>query len=106
MLRIADSFSIICFLKKGSIPVFSHFVKTTKIESETLYTVFSAKSRFICISTFDELINRFCESSSLKTPKCHPSFFREMFRDLDSNKARIIGLFDHVICLVMIRWCG
>lgn len=31
--------------KKDSIPVFSHFVKTTKTESETLYTIFCRQNR-------------------------------------------------------------
>ncbi len=39
--QIADRYSIICFWeKKDSIPEFSHFVKTTKTESETLCTIF------------------------------------------------------------------
>ena len=32
--------------------MFSHFVKTTKTESETLYTFFADKIGFACISTF------------------------------------------------------
>ena len=46
--QIADSFSITWFSrkqKKDSIPVFSHFVKTTKTESETLYTIFCRQNR-------------------------------------------------------------
>ena len=40
--------SIICFwrkIKKDSIPAFSHFVKTTKTESETLYTILGQQNR-------------------------------------------------------------
>ncbi len=41
--KIADRFTNRWFsgkTKKDSIPVFSHFVKTTKTESETLCTIF------------------------------------------------------------------
>ncbi len=40
--QIADRHSIICFEKnkKGLDSAFSHFVKTTKTESETLCTIF------------------------------------------------------------------
>ena len=77
--------------------MFSHFVKTTKTESETLCTIFSDKIEICLYFDLYSLQNfslwEFKSSQRPKIPQCHPSFFQEFFRNLGSKKARYFGLF-------------